>query len=603
MTFSIIMDKQLIRNFSIIAHIDHGKSTLADRILQFTGAIADRDFRAQLLDDMDLERERGITIKASAVRIDYKARDGQVYTLNLIDTPGHVDFTYEVSKSIAACEGALLVVDAAQGVEAQTVANLYLAMEHNLVIIPVINKIDLSNAQIDRVKEQIIDILDVDEGQIILASAKEGIGTEEILEAVIKRIPAPKGDAINPLQALIFDSSYNTYKGVIIYVRVVNGSLRAGSRIKMMSTNSVYDVQEIGVFKPKPEVKDSLEPGEVGYAVCNIRDAKEIMIGDTITDSQNSASAPLPGYKKIMPMVFAGIYPVNNKDFQALRAAMEKMRLSDSSFIYEPETSPSLGFGFRCGFLGLLHMEIIEERLEREYDLNLVVTTPSVVYKVVKIDGSTIEVDNPAKLPPQSEIDTIMEPYVRAYILAPKESMGSVLELAEARRGNYVSTEYLGPEKAQITYELPLSEILVDFYDKIKSLTKGYGSLDYEFLDYRLSNIIRLDILINGEHFDALSSLVFKDKAYQKGRALVEKLKELIPRQLFKVAIQAAIGGQIIAREDVRSVGKDVTAKCYGGDITRKRKLWDKQKEGKKRLKQFGKVQIPQEAFFAALKV
>jgi len=596
-------NRQLIRNFSIIAHIDHGKSTLADRILQFTGAITDREFREQLLDDMDLERERGITIKASAVRLNYKARDGQIYTLNLIDTPGHVDFTYEVSKSIAACEGALLVVDAAQGVEAQTVANLYLAMEHNLTIIPVINKIDLSNAQIDKVREQIKEILGIDEGQIILASAKEGIGTEEILEAIIKRIPAPKGDAINPLQALIFDSSYNTYKGVIIYVRIVNGSLRAGSKIKMMSNNSVYDVQEIGTFKPKPEVKDSLEPGEVGYAICNIRDAKEILIGDTITDSQNPATAPLPRYKKIMPMVFAGIYPVNSKDFQALREAIEKMRLSDSSFIYEPETSPSLGFGFRCGFLGLLHMEIIEERLEREYDLNLVVTTPSVVYKVIKTDGAALEVDNPSKLPPQSDIETIMEPYVRAYILAPKESMGSILELAEARRGSYVSTEYLGPEKAQITYELPLSEILVDFYDKIKSLTKGYGSLDYEFLDYRLSNIIRLDILINGEPFDALSSLVFKDKAYQKGRALVEKLKELIPRQLFKVAIQAAIGGQVIAREDVRSVGKDVTAKCYGGDITRKRKLWEKQKEGKKRLKQFGKVQIPQEAFFAALKV
>lgn len=595
--------KELIRNFSIIAHIDHGKSTLADRILQFTGAIADRDFREQLLDDMDLERERGITIKASAVRLDYRALDGQTYILNLIDTPGHVDFTYEVSKSIAACEGALLVIDAAQGVEAQTVANLYLAMEHNLVIIPVINKIDLGNAQIDKVKEQIIEIIGVDEGQIILASAKEGTGTEEILEAVVKRIPAPKGDVSNPLQALIFDSSYDTFKGVIIYVRLVNGALKNGAKIKMMSNNRVYDVQEIGIFKPRPEPKASLEAGDVGYLTCNIRDAKEILTGDTITDSENPAANPLPGYKEIRPMVFAGIYPVNSKDFQALRAAMEKMRLSDASFVYEPETSPSLGFGFRCGFLGLLHMEIIEERLEREYDLNLVVTTPSVVYKVIKTDGGTIEVDNPAKLPPQPEIDTILEPYVRAYILVPKDSMGTILELAEARRGNYVSTEYLGPQKAQLTYELPLSEILVDFYDKIKSLTKGYGSLDYEFLDYRPSRIVRLDILINGEPFDALSSLVYKDKVYQKGRAVVEKLKELIPRQLFKVAIQATIGGQIIAREDVRAVGKDVTAKCYGGDITRKRKLWEKQKSGKKRLKQFGKVQIPQEAFFAALKV
>jgi GTP-binding protein LepA len=597
------MNNALIRNFSIIAHIDHGKSTLADRILLFTGAIGEREFRVQLLDDMDLERERGITIKASAVRLMYNALDGQEYTLNLIDTPGHVDFTYEVSKSIAACEGALLVVDAAQGVEAQTVANLYLAMEHNLVIVPIINKIDLGNAQVDKVKEQIVEILGVDENQIIMASAKEGIGTEEILEAVINRIPPPKGDISNPLQALIFDSSYDTFKGVIIYVRIVNGSLEMGTKIKMMSNGRIYDAQEIGIFRPKPEAKDSLEAGEVGYVTCNIKDAKEILIGDTITDSQNPANIALPGYKEVRPVVFAGIYPVNSKDFQALRVAMEKMRLSDASFVYEPETSPSLGFGFRCGFLGLLHLEIIEERLEREHDLNLVVTTPSVVYKVVKTTGNIIEVDNPAKLPPLSEIELVQEPYVRAYILVPKESIGSILELAESRRGKYVSTEYLGIQKAQITYELPLSEILVDFYDKIKSLTKGYGSLDYELLDYRASVIVKLDILINGEPFDALSSLVYKEKAYQKGRAIVEKLKELIPRQLFKVAIQAAIGGQIIAREDVRSVGKDVTAKCYGGDITRKRKLWEKQKAGKKRLKQFGKIQIPQEAFFAALKV
>lgn len=597
------MDKSRLRNFSIIAHIDHGKSTLADRILQFTGTISDRDFRDQLLDDMDLERERGITIKASAVRLNYKSTDGNTYTLNLIDTPGHVDFTYEVSKSLAACEGALLVVDAAQGVEAQTVANLYLAMEQNLTIIPVINKIDLANAQVDWVKDQIKDILGIEEDQIILASAKEGVGIDKILEAVVKRIPPPKGDTSNPMQALIFDSAYDTFKGVIIYVRIVNGSLRSRIKIKMMRKNRTYDVQEVGIFKPRPEVADSLEAGEVGYLTCNIRDAKEILIGDTITDNQNPAAEPLPGYKEIHPMVFAGIYPVNSKDFQALRVAIEKMKLSDASFIYEPESSSSLGFGFRCGFLGLLHMEIIQERLEREYNLNLVVTTPSVVYKVTKENGEVLDVDNPMKLPPPSDIRSTDEPYVRAYILVPKDSMGAILELAEARRGQYVSTEYLGPQKAQITYELPLSEILVDFYDRIKSLTKGYGSLDYEFLDYRPTNIVKLDILINGEPFDALSSLVFKDKAYQKGRALVEKLKELIPRQLFKVAIQAAIGGQIIAREDVRSIGKDVTAKCYGGDITRKRKLWEKQKEGKKRLKQFGKIQIPQEAFFAALKV
>ncbi len=597
------MDKELIRNFSIIAHVDHGKSTLADRFLQFTGAITDREFRDQVLDDMDLERERGITIKASAVRINYKASDGKTYTLNLIDTPGHVDFTYEVSKSLAACEGALLVVDAAQGVEAQTVANLYLAMEQNLVIIPVINKIDLANAQTDMVKEQINDILGIDESQILLASAKEGIGVEKILEAVIQKIPHPRGDTHNPLQILIFDSSYDKFKGVIIYVRIVNGSLKSGMNVKMMSNNKAYDVQEVGVFKPRAEVASVLNAGDVGYLTCNIRDAKEILIGDTITDSQNPTESPLPGYKKIMPMVFAGIYPVNSKDFHALRDAIEKMRLSDASFIFEPESSPSLGFGFRCGFLGLLHMEIIQERLEREYDLNLVVTTPSVVYKVTKENGTVIEVDNPMKLPPGSEINYVEEPYVRAYILVPKDSMGAILELAESRRGKYVSTEYLGPLKAQITYELPLSEILVDFYDKIKSLTKGYGSLDYEFLDYRPTEIVKLDILINGEPFDALSSLVYREKAHQKGRAVVEKLKELIPRQLFKVSLQASIGGQVIAREDVRSVGKDVTAKCYGGDITRKRKLWEKQKTGKKRLKQFGKVQIPQEAFFAALKV
>ncbi|NQU73112.1 MAG: elongation factor 4 [Candidatus Omnitrophica bacterium] len=597
------MNKEIIRNFSIIAHIDHGKSTLADRILQSTGAISDREFRDQLLDDMDLERERGITIKASAVTLNYKASDGKTYTLNLIDTPGHVDFTYEVSKSLAACEGALLVVDASQGVEAQTVANLYLAMERNLIIIPIINKIDLANAQVEKVKTQITDILGIDEDQILLASAKEGIGIDGILEAIVKRIPPPKGDNSNPLQALIFDSAYNTFKGVIIYVRIVNGSLTKNIKIRMMSNNKAFDVQEAGIFKPRPVVTDYLNSGDVGYLTCNIKDAKEILIGDTITDDQHPTASPLPGYKQLRPMVFAGIYPVNSKDFQSLRTAMEKMRLSDASFIYEPESSSSLGFGFRCGFLGLLHMEIIQERLEREHDLNLIMTTPSVVYRIIKQDGATIEVDNPMKLPPAGEVSSTEEPYVRAYILIPKEAIGSILELAESRRGKYVSTEYLGPQKAQIVYELPLSEILVDFYDKIKSLTKGYGSLDYELLDYRPTKIIRLDILINGEPFDALSSLVYKEKAYQKGRAIVEKLKEMIPRQLFKVALQAAIGGQVVARADVRSVGKDVTAKCYGGDITRKRKLWEKQKAGKKRLKQFGKIQIPQEAFFAALKV
>ena len=596
------MDKSLIRNFSIIAHIDHGKSTLADRILQVTGAISEREFHDQMLDDMDLERERGITIKASAVRLNYKARDGVTYELNLIDTPGHVDFTYEVSKSIGACEGALLVVDAAQGIEAQTVANLYLAMEHNLVIIPVINKIDLANADIEKVKHEISDILGLEKKDILLASAKVGTGIAEILEAVTQRIPAPKGDAVNPLQALVFDSKYDTYKGVIVLVRLTNGTLRKGMRIMMMSNGNTYDILEVGVFKPRPEQVDTLECGEVGYIACNIRDAKEVSIGDTITDADNPALVALPGYKKVRPMVFSGIYPANSADFPALKDAIEKMRLSDASFIYEPEKSASLGMGFRCGFLGLLHMEIIQERLEREFDLNLVITTPSVIYKIKKNDNELIEVDNPMKLPNPGEILSIEEPYVKAYIITPKEYIGNILELSESKRGEYVSTQYLDESRAQIVYDIPLAEVIIDFYDKIKSVTKGYGSLDYELLDYRPTKIVKLDILINGEVCDALSSLVFKDKAYTKGKAVIEKLKENIPRHLFQIILQAAIGGQIIARETIKSVGKNVTAKCYGGDITRKRKLWEKQKEGKRRMKQFGKVEIPQEAFLAALK-
>ncbi len=596
------MEKSLIRNFSIIAHIDHGKSTLADRILQFTGAISEREFHDQLLDDMDLERERGITIKASAVRINYKAKDGKTYELNLIDTPGHVDFTYEVSKSIGACEGALLVVDAAQGVEAQTVANLYLAMEHNLVIIPVINKIDLPSAQIDKVKHEISKILDLDEDNILLASAKQGKGTAEILEAVVERMPPPSGEVTNPLQALIFDSKFDTYKGVIILVRLTNGIIRKKMKIMMMSNNSVYEVLEVGIFNPREQQVDELSCGEVGYITCNIRDAREVFVGDTITYAENPAAAPLPGYKKVHPMVFSGIYPANSADFSALKEAMEKLRLSDASFIYEPEKSVSLGMGFRCGFLGLLHMEIIQERLEREFDLNLVVTTPSVVYKVKKKNGEVAEVDNPMKLPSPAEIDDVEEPYVRAFIITPKESMGNILELSESRRGSYVSTEYLDEDRVQIIYNLPLSEVIIDFYDKIKSVTKGYGSLDYELLDYRPTKIAKLDILINGEVYDAFSSLVYKDKAYVKGRAVIEKLKENIPRHLFQIILQAAIGGQVIARETIKAVGKNVTAKCYGGDITRKRKLWEKQKEGKKRMKQFGKIDIPHEAFLAALK-
>jgi GTP-binding protein LepA len=596
------MDKSLIRNFSIIAHIDHGKSTLADRILQFTGAISEREFHDQLLDDMDLERERGITIKASAVRINYKSRDGKTYELNLIDTPGHVDFTYEVSKSIAACEGALLVVDAAQGVEAQTVANLYLAMEHNLVIIPVINKIDLANAQIDNVRHEISDILGLDKSNIILASAKQGIGTQDILEAIVAKVPAPTGETTNPLQALIFDSRFDTYKGVIILLRVTNGVIRKRMKVMMMSNKNTYEVLEVGVFSPREGEVEELSCGEVGYVACNIRDAKEVMIGDTVTDAENPASQPLPGYKKVHPMVFSGIYPANSADFPVLKEAIDKLRLSDASFVYELEKSVSLGMGFRCGFLGLLHMEIIEERLEREFDLNLVVTTPSVIYRILKKAGDVVEIDNPMKLPNAGEIEEVEEPYVRAYIIAPKVSIGNILELSESRRGAYVSTEYLDENRVQIIYDIPLSEVIIDFYDKIKSVTKGYGSLDYEFLDYRPTNIVKLDILINGEVYDAFSSIVFKDKAYGKGKVVIEKLKETIPRHLFQIILQAAIGGQVIARETIKAVGKNVTAKCYGGDITRKRKLWEKQKEGKKKMKQFGKVEIPQEAFFAALK-
>jgi len=597
------VDKNLIRNFSIIAHIDHGKSTLADRILEATNSISKRELRAQLLDDMELERERGITIKASAVRINYKARDGKTYLLNLIDTPGHVDFTYEVSKSIAACEGALLVVDGAQGVEAQTVANLYMAIEHHLTIIPVINKIDLPHAQPDKVKHEIKDILGLDEKLILEASAKEGIGIEDILESIVKHIPPPAGSSSKALQSLIFDSAFDVYRGVIIYTRVVNGVMHAGMKVKIMNSGKEYEVKEIGVFRPKPEKIEELHAGEVGYICCNIKDAKEVSMGETITSIENPAPEPLPGYKELRPMVYSGIYPVNSKDFPALKTAMEKLKLQDASFIYEPESSASLGMGFRCGFLGLLHMEIIQERLQREFDLNLVIGAPSVIYRVTKKDKTVERVDNPSKLPNPNEIDFIEEPWVKAYILTPKESMGAILDLAETRRGKYISTEYLDTQKTQIVYELPLSEIIVDFYDKIKSTTRGYGSLDYEFLEYKEGKLVKLDILINGKLCDALSSIVHKDKAYTKGNQLTTKLKELIPRHLFKIALQASIGSKVIARSDIPAVGKHVTGKCYGGDITRKRKLWEKQKKGKKRMKRFGNVEVPQEAFLAALKI
>lgn len=596
------MKKDLIRNFSIIAHIDHGKSTLADRIMEFTNAISKREFHDQLLDDMDLERERGITIKASAVRIDYKAKNGKSYCLNLIDTPGHVDFTYEVSKSTAACEGALLLVDASQGVEAQTVANLYLAMEHNLTIIPVINKIDLANADVDKVKKQIVGILGLKKDDILLASAKEGRGTEDILEKIVEKIPSPSGDALNPLQALIFDSRFDTYKGAVLFVRLVNGVVKKGMHIRTMNSGKVYEVKEVGVFKPKPSEIGALACGEVGYISCSIRDAREVIIGDTVTDSKNPAASALPGYRKVTPMVYCGIYPVTPKDFPVLKDAVAKMKLQDASFTFEPESSVALGMGFRCGFLGLLHMEIIQERLEREYDLNLVVTTPSVIYEVKFKNGDVLHVDSPAKFPKPDLLEWTREPFAHVFIIVPKESIGDVMKLAESRRAVYRSTEFLDEERVKLVYEMPIAEIITDFYDLIKSLTKGYGSLDYEMIDYRPTEVVKLSILINGDIVDALSLLVNKEKVHFKGRSIVKKLKETIPRHLFKIAVQAAIGGKIIAREDISAVGKHVTGKCYGGDITRKRKLWEKQKEGKKRMKQFGKIQIPQEAFFAALK-
>jgi GTP-binding protein LepA len=597
------MNRHLLRNFSIIAHIDHGKSTLADRILEFVGAIDKRKFHNQLLDDMDIEQERGITIKASAVTIPYTASDQKTYTLNLIDTPGHVDFTYEVSKSLAACEGALLLVDASQGIEAQTVANFFLAREHNLKVIPVINKIDIAGIDIARVKKQISDILQMEEDEIILASAKEGLGIKDILERVVSAIPMPAGDINNPLQALIFDSMFDIYKGVIIYVRVFNGTINLGDNILLMQGTKTCIVEEIGIFKPDMTKVKTLGSGEVGYITANIRDPKEIMIGDTITLVAHPAVLALPGYKKVKPLVFCGIYPVNSKDFPDLKIAIGKLSLNDSSFVYETETSQSFGYGFRCGFLGLLHMEIIQERLEREYNLNLVLTTPNVVYRITTRKKEILEIDNPAKLPEPPEIDLAEEPFVRVFMIVPTNSIEEVCELTKQRRGEFIANDYLGEDRVKIVFLMPLAEIIVDFYDKIKSVTRGYGSLDYEFDGYKPTKLVKLDILINGKICDAFSCLIFKDKAQAKGRMLVEKLKELIPRQLFMISLQAAIGGTILASEKVRPVGKNVTAKCYGGDITRKRKLWEKQKEGKKRLKQVGNVEIPQEAFLAALKI
>lgn len=589
-----------IRNFCIIAHIDHGKSTLADRILQYTNTIDDRLFREQVLDDMDLERERGITIKARAVRINYEHKDNKSYILNLIDTPGHVDFSYEVSRSMKACEGAILLVDAAQGIQAQTMANLYLALDADLTVIPVINKIDQKNADIEGVKTQLNNI-GLDNKDIVLASAKEGIGTEEILSAVVDRIPYPGGQVDAPLQCLIFDSKFDTYRGVITYVRVVNGEVYASMKIRMMGTNRVYEVDEIGVFKPDMMRAGKLSAGEVGYVMANMKNISDATIGDTITSEANPAKSTLPGYKKAKPFVFCGLYPVNSADVDALRDALGKLSLNDASFSYQPESLPSLGYGFRCGFLGLLHMDIVQERLEREYDLNLIITIPNVRYQIKKTNGQIVEIHNPSELP--AHIETIEEPYIKSMIIAPKEYVGGVMELCQNKRSIYKSIDYINKKAAMLVYEMPLMEMITDFYDRLKSITKGYGSMDYEYIGYREADIIRLDILINGEVVVAMSSMVHRDKAYYRGRELTSRLKQTIPKQLISIAIQAAIGSKVIARETIPALRKDVIAKLYGGDVTRKNKLLEKQKKGKKRMKQIGSVSIPQEAFVAMTRV
>lgn len=597
------MTLEKVRNFCIIAHIDHGKSTLADRILEYTKTIPPRDMRDQFLDTMDLERERGITIKARSVQSKYQAMDGEEYVLNLIDTPGHVDFAYEVSRSLTACEGAILVVDAVQGVEAQTLANVYLALDHDLDIIPVINKIDLPNARVDDVRRQIEDIIGLDAHDAITASAKEGKGTQAVLEAVIQKIRPPDGDLEKPLRALIFDSSYDHYRGVIATVRLFDGMVRPGMSIITMSTGKTYEVVEVGVFKPDMSPVEELTAGAVGYVLAGMREINNVKVGDTITAVNQPASEPLSGYKELQPMVFCGLYPIDTDDYVALREALERLKLNDASFVYEPESSPALTFGFRCGFLGTLHMEIIQERLEREYDLNLIATAPSVKYRVVKTDGSVIEVDNPSKLPEPNEMKHIEEPFIVASIMLPSEYVGSIMKLCQSRRGVFKGMEYFDSSRALITYELPLAEIVMEFYDRLKSLTRGYGSMDYKVGEYRESDLVKLDILLHNQPIDALSTILHRERAYERGRALVEKLKTIIPKQLFEVPIQAAIGSRVIARENIRALRKDVIARLYGGDYTRKRKLLEKQKVGKKRMKQIGNVEIPQEAFMAVLSV
>ncbi len=596
------MKPEHIRNFAIIAHVDHGKSTLADRLLELTGAVSPREMAAQFLDDMELERERGITIKARAVRLTYRARDGHDYALNVIDTPGHVDFAYEVSRSLNACEGALLVVDAAQGVEAQTVANVYLALDHNLEIIPVLNKIDLPSAEPERVRREIEETIGLDASQAVLTSAKEGTGTADVLEAIVSRVPPPTGSASAPTLALIFDSWFDPYHGAVMLLRVVDGQLRRRQRIRLMAAAKDFEISRLGVFAPHPREVDELGVGEVGFVMAGIKILSDASIGDTVTDAAAPAPRPLPGFRPAKPMVFSGLYPEESSQYEAMRDAVEKLRLNDSSFTYEPETSLALGFGFRCGFLGLLHMEIVQERLEREFSLRLVTTAPTVAYQVVRRDGETVVIDSPAKLPPPLEIDHIEEPFILAAIHVPAEHLGNVLRLCEERRGKQRDLRFVGKTRAIVSYELPLSEIVLDFHDRLKSATKGYASMDYENLEFRQSSLVKLDIRINGDVVDALSVIVHRERAYQRGRELAERLRSLIPRQMFEVVIQASIGAKVIARETVSAMRKNVTAKCYGGDITRKRKLLERQKEGKKRMKQVGRVEIPQEAFLAVLK-
>lgn len=598
-----LMQNKYIRNFSIIAHIDHGKSTLADRLIESTGTLTEREMEAQVLDNMELERERGITIKAQTVRLHYRGKDGEVYELNLIDTPGHVDFTYEVSRSLAACEGALLVVDAAQGVEAQTLANVYMALEHDLEIIPVINKIDLPSADPERVKEEIEEAIGLDASEAILTSAKTGVGIEEILDAIVERIPPPAGEDEAPLRALIFDSYFDSYKGAIAHVRLMEGHIKKGMELKMMATGKTFEVTDVGCFRPAPAELGELTAGEVGFVAGSLKNVRDVLVGDTVTSAKNPAPEPLPGYRGVTPMVYCGLYPVDSADYDNLKDALEKLQLNDAALIFEPETSIALGFGYRCGFLGLLHMDVIQERLEREYGMKLITTAPSVIYHVHKTNGTMVKVDNPSKLPPPTEIDFIEEPFVKATVIVPKDYVGPVMEVSQEKRGTFESMDYLDTNRVMIIYHIPLSEIIYDYFDRLKSTTRGYASLDYELADYRQSRLVKLDILLNGDPVDALSTIVHADRAATRGRQLAQKLKEIIPQQMFEIPIQAAVGNKIIARENVRAMRKDVLAKCYGGDISRKRKLLEKQKEGKKRMKAVGSVEVPQEAFMAILKI